>query len=68
MLSARRFPSAAGANLLCMWMAHVICSGQECTEELEILIDDLSELDRINCGCGYGTMLLTLSEVELISP
>lgn len=51
-----------------MWMAHVICSGRDCTEELEVVISDLDELERLNCECGYGMMLLTLSEVELVRP
>lgn len=59
-------PSAGGPNLRAMWLAHVICSGAECPEELEVVIDDLSELDRLNCDCGYGFALLSLSEVELV--
>jgi hypothetical protein len=45
-----------------MWMAHVACSGADCTEELEIIVDTLDELDRVNCECGYGFLVLSLSE------
>jgi hypothetical protein len=49
-------------------MAHVICSKPDCTEELEVVVDDLAELDRLNCECDYGLMVLTISEVELVRP
>ncbi len=51
-----------------MWMAQLICSKPDCTEELEIVISDLAELERLNCECEYGLVLLTLSEVEFVSP
>ncbi len=51
-----------------MWMAQLICSKPDCTEELEIVISDLAELERLNCECEYGLVLLALSEVELVSP
>ena len=49
-----------------MWLAHMICSGLDCVEELEVVVADLDELDRFNCGCGYGFALLGLAEVELV--
>jgi hypothetical protein len=48
-----------------MWIAHVICSGQECTEELEIVVDTLAELEELNCECGYGFAVLSVAEAEL---
>ena len=54
----KRFPS--------MWMAHIICSGRDCTEEREVVIDDLAELDRIGCTCGHGFVLLSVCEIELV--
>ncbi len=53
-----------------MWLVHVICSSQACVEELEIVIDTLDELDRLNCECGYGFSVLSVAEaspVELAS-
>jgi hypothetical protein len=49
-----------------MWMAHIICSGRGCTEEREVVIDELEELDRIGCTCGHGFVLLSISAVELV--
>jgi hypothetical protein len=48
-----------------MWIAHVICSGQECVEQLEIVVDTLDELERLNCECGYGFEVLSIAEAEL---
>ena len=47
-------------------MAHLLCSGRECTEEIEVVVDDLSELDRIGCSCGHEFVLLSVCEVELV--
>ena len=49
-----------------MWLAHVICSARDCTEELELVVDELDELDRFGCDCGYGFVVLSISEVELV--
>ena len=51
-----------------MWMAHVICSKPDCTEELEVVVVDLTELDELNCECDYGLTVLSISEVELVAP
>ena len=49
-----------------MWIAHIICSGRDCTEEREVVIDDLSELDLVGCTCGHGFVLLSVCEIELV--
>jgi hypothetical protein len=49
-----------------MWIAHILCSGRDCTEEREVVVGDLDELDRIGCTCGHGFVLLTVSAVELV--
>ena len=49
-----------------VWVAHIICSGRDCTEEREVVIDDLAELDRVGCTCGHGFVLLSVSEIELV--
>jgi hypothetical protein len=51
-----------------VWIAHVICSGRDCDEELEVVIAELEELDRLGCDCGHGFVLLSISEVELVTP
>lgn len=49
-----------------MFEARIICSGADCEEELEVLIEDLSELDGLVCECGYGFELLWITQVELL--
>ena len=49
-----------------MWIAHVICSGPGCDEELELVAESLEELDRLNCECGYGFAVLSVAEASLI--
>jgi hypothetical protein len=49
-----------------MWLAHVLCSAKDCTEELELIVEELEELDGAVCDCGYGFVLRSLSEVELV--
>jgi hypothetical protein len=49
-----------------MWVAHLLCSGRECTEEIEVVIDDLAELERIGCACSHGFLVLSISDVELV--
>ena len=56
----------ATRNPRLMWLAHLICSGRECINELEFVVDDLAELDRVGCDCGHGFVLLSISEVELV--
>ena len=51
-----------------MWIAHVICSGPDCTEELELVTDSLDELERANCECGYGFAVLSVAEARLVEP
>jgi hypothetical protein len=46
-----------------MWEAHLICSGSDCYAEVESAIDSLDELDGLCCDCGYGFVLLRVSEL-----
>ena len=50
-----------------MWSVHIACSGEGCEEELELLVAELDELAGISCDCGYGFVLLSVSEHELIA-
>lgn len=47
------------------WLAHMICSGRGCLEELEVVVDEVGDVDRFGCVCGHGFVLLSVSEVEL---
>ncbi len=64
----RSCPSAGFPILSGVFEVHIECSGQDCAEELEIVVDELDELDGLSCDCGHGFVLLSLGEVELISP
>lgn len=45
-----------------MWQVLVVCS--DCAEESEVLIEDLDELEREVCACGYGYVVLSVSGFE----
>jgi hypothetical protein len=47
-----------------MWLVHVICSGPDCEEELEVVAETIDELDRLNCDCGYGFAVLSVAEAS----
>jgi hypothetical protein len=49
-----------------VWLAHVICSGRECAEEVEVVIDELEELDEMACHCSHGFVVLSISDVALV--
>jgi hypothetical protein len=49
-----------------VFVARIVCSGQTCTQELELVVDDLEELEGISCDCGYGFLLLEVAEIELV--
>ena len=46
-----------------MLLATLVCSDPDCDEELEIVIEDMGELAGLVCGCGYGFVLSTVSEL-----
>lgn len=49
-----------------MFLVHLTCSDPPCTEEIEAIVATLDELDGLVCECGYGTVTLTIAEVELV--
>jgi hypothetical protein len=46
-------------------LARIHCS--DCPEEVEVLVDELDELDGLVCECGYGFVLESVEEAELVS-
>jgi DNA-directed RNA polymerase subunit RPC12/RpoP len=48
-----------------MYVAHIHCS--DCPEEVEVLVDELHELDGLACECGYGFVLESVAEADLVS-
>ena len=47
-----------------MFIARIVCSDAACTEELEVMVESLDELDRYLCDCGHGFVLITVSELS----
>lgn len=45
-----------------MLQALVVCSS--CGEEAEVVVEDLDEVDREACPCGYSYVLLSVAEFE----
>ena len=50
-----------------MLVARMLCSDPQCAEEVEILVEELDELDRAWCECGYGLVVTAVSETEVSS-
>jgi len=49
-----------------MWVMHLICSDDECMDELELIVADLGEAERVGCARGHSFVLVSISEVELV--
>jgi hypothetical protein len=45
-----------------MWQMRVACSG--CAEESEVFVEDLEDVDREACPCGYSYVVLSVSTFE----
>jgi hypothetical protein len=45
-----------------MWQVLVACSG--CAEESEALVEELDDVDREVCPCGYSYVVLSVSGFE----
>jgi len=45
-----------------MWQVVVVCT--DCAEEVEILVEDLDDVEREACGCGYSVLLVSVAEFE----
>ncbi len=45
-----------------MWQVLVVCS--DCAEESEVLIEDLDDLEREVCACGYSYVVLSVAGFE----
>jgi hypothetical protein len=51
-----------------MLMARMLCSDPLCAEEVEILVEEVDDLDRVWCECGYGLVVTAVSETEVVHP
>jgi hypothetical protein len=45
-----------------MWQVLAVCS--DCAEESEILVEDLDDLEREVCACGYSYVVLAVADFE----
>lgn len=45
-----------------MWQVAVLCSG--CAEETEVVVEDLDDVEREACPCGYSFVVLSVASFE----
>jgi hypothetical protein len=45
-----------------MWLVSVFCSG--CSEESEVVVERLDDIEREVCACGYSFVLLSVASFE----
>ena len=45
-----------------MWQVTVLCSG--CAEESGVLVEDLDDVEREVCPCGYSCVVLSVASFE----
>jgi hypothetical protein len=45
-----------------MWQALVTCSS--CAEEADVVVEDLDDLERQVCPCGYSHVVLSIAAFE----
>jgi hypothetical protein len=57
-------PSAAHATIGSMLLVKVVCSDPECAEEREIALGDLDAVDETVCDCGYGFVVVSVSNLD----
>lgn len=44
-----------------MWWVNLVCSDNDCAEEVEVLVADLDDLDRLVCDCGCSLVSLSVA-------
>jgi hypothetical protein len=44
-------------------LARIVCSDPDCLEEAEVAIEHLRELEGWVCECGFGFVLMQVSEL-----
>ena len=45
-----------------VWVIDLVCSDDECAQEIELLVTDIGEVDRIACECGCALVTLAVAE------
>lgn len=49
---------------MAMWQVTVLCSG--CTEETEVVVGDLDDLEGEVCPCGYSYVVLSVANFKAV--
>ena len=49
-----------------MWVVHLVCSDDDCDDELELVVAELEEAERVGCACGHSFIWVSVSEAELV--
>jgi hypothetical protein len=47
-----------------MYVVNVICSDEDCAEEIEAVVETMEEVDDIVCECEFGTVLLSIADLD----
>lgn len=48
-----------------IWQVTVFCSG--CNEESQLTVEDLEQVEREVCPCGYSVIVLSVASFEPLS-
>jgi hypothetical protein len=57
-------PSGAPGTIDDMWQVTVVCS--DCDGETEVVVENLDDVDREACPCGYSYVVLSVAEFEAV--
>lgn len=55
-------PSEPVATIADMWQVTVVCSS--CSEETEVPVESLDDVEREVCPCGYSYVVVAVAELE----
>jgi hypothetical protein len=44
----------------------LLCSDRDCNELIEAEVESLDEIAGLTCDCGYGSVLLRVTALELV--
>ena len=45
-----------------MWQMTIVCSS--CAEETEVVVENIEDVEREVCACGYSYVVLSVAEFE----
>ena len=47
-----------------MWQVTIVCSS--CAEESDIVVENLDDVEREACACGYSHVVVSVAEFEAV--